>query len=310
MYDEHDSAVVEIPSEEASPFTDDAFLSHCRRIGRIPLLTASQEVVLAKRVEQGDARAKEQMIEANSRLVVSIAGKYRVNGLDLMDLVQEGEIGLIRAVEKFDYRMGFKFSTYATWWIKQMVNRAIADKSRTIRVPVHVDDRMKKIARKRRIFEAEQGGREPTIEELAELSGITVKHVRELSEIPAASVSLHQTVGEDDTELGDLIADPFCEMPDESADVIMLCEAVQNSLYVLEPRERRIVMLRFGLEEKGPHTLEEVGRILDVSRERVRQLEAVALEKLRKELREHSSELVEEFVTLQVNPNKPDIRRM
>ena len=251
-------------------------------LGRYPLLTAADEVELAKRIERGDAEAKERMINSNLRLVVHNARRYTGHGVTLGDLVQEGIIGLNRAVEKFDWRKGFKFSTYATWWIRQSCQRAIANQSKTIRIPVHVDERRNKLARVRQRFEV-ANGREPTIEELAEAAGLSLKHVQEALDAADASVSLNQRVGDDDAELGDLFADPGSVDPEAATDGTLRGLAVQRALAELPERERRIVELRFGFEGE-PMALEAIGRELGITRERVRQLERDALARLEGEL--------------------------
>ena len=252
-------------------------------IGKHDLLTAAEEVTLAKRVERGDPRAKERMINSNLRLVVSIAKRYRGRGVPFGDLIQEGVIGLNRAVEKFDWRKGFKFSTYATWWIRQACQRAISNQGRTIRVPAHVHERRAKLARLGRQFEAEHG-REPTAEELVVLSGYEEQHVEEALEVVEASVSLNQTVGDDgDGELGDLFADPDARDPlDEAGDAVRR-HSVRAALGALSPRERRLLELRFGFEGEQ-QSLDAIARELGVSRERVRQLERQALARVADEL--------------------------
>ena len=257
----------------------DSLTLFMNQLGRYPLLTAAEEVELAKRIERGDRAAKERMINSNLRLVIHNARKYTGHGVSLGDLVQEGIIGLNRAVEKFDWRKGFKFSTYATWWIRQSCQRAIANYSKTIRVPVHVEERRSKLARVRQRFEVEHG-REPTVEELAEASQIELQHVREALDAVEASVSLNQRVGEDDgAEFGDLIADRDATDPEEAAGDVMRTEAVRRALERLPDRQRQIVELRFGLDRQ-PISLEAIGRELGLTRERVRQLEAEALRRL------------------------------
>jgi RNA polymerase primary sigma factor len=248
-------------------------------VGRHKLLTASEEVTLAKRIEKGDALAKRRMIESNLRLVVSIAKGYRGLGVPFLDLIQEGTLGLNRAVEKFDWRRGFKFSTYATWWIRQSVQRAVANHARTIRVPVHVVERQQKLSRAARRLEVELG-RDATKFELAEATGLPIQHVDEALGAAQASVSLNQTVGADDEgELGDLFADREAADPFDEAEESLRRQGVRRALDALPERERRILELRFGFEGE-PWTLEAIGHELDLTRERVRQLEAQALARL------------------------------
>jgi RNA polymerase primary sigma factor len=256
-------------------------------VGRHKLLTASEEVTLAKAIERGDMLAKRRMIESNLRLVVSIAKGYRGLGVPFLDLIQEGTLGLNRAVEKFDWRRGFKFSTYATWWIRQSVQRAVANHARTIRVPVHVVERQQKLSRAARRLEVELG-REATKDELAEATGLPMQHVDEALGAAHASVSLNQTVGADDEgELGDLFADREAADPFDEAEESLRRQGVRKALDALPERERRILELRFGFEGE-PWTLEAIGHELDLTRERVRQLEAQALARL-SALRELSS---------------------
>jgi RNA polymerase primary sigma factor len=248
-------------------------------VGRHKLLTASEEVTLAKRIEQGDLRAKRRMIESNLRLVVSIAKGYRGLGVPFLDLIQEGTLGLNRAVEKFDWRRGFKFSTYATWWIRQSVQRAVANHARTIRVPVHVVERQQKLFRAARRLEVELG-REATREELAQATGIPMQHLDEALGAAQASVSLNQSVGSDDEgELGDLFADREASDPFDEAEESLRKQGVRKALDALPERERRILELRFGFEG-DPWTLEAIGAELGLTRERVRQLEGQALARL------------------------------
>jgi RNA polymerase primary sigma factor len=260
----------------AAPMTTDSLTLFMNAAGRYELLTAPQEVALAKRIERGDASAKEHMINANLRLVVSIAKRYQGHGVALGDLIQEGVIGLNRAVEKFDWRRGFKFSTYATWWIRQACQRAISNQSSTIRVPTHVHERRVKLARARQRLEA-AGGVAPTSEELANATGLELKHVEEALGAVEASVSLNQSVGTDgDGEFGDLFADPSAEDPVEEAGEALRRQAVRRALADLPERERRVLELRFGFEGEAA-SLDEIGRELGMSRERVRQVERAAL---------------------------------
>jgi RNA polymerase primary sigma factor len=275
LLDEDERELDLTPDEPASTDSLALFLNE---IGRYPLLTAADEVALAKRVERGDAAAKEQMINSNLRLVVHVAKRYRGHGVPFGDLIQDGVIGLNRAVEKFDYRKGFKFSTYATWWIRQAVQRSIAGQSRTIRVPTHVHERRQTLQRHARKLEPELG-RPATHEELAKASGLALKHVEEALSVAEARASLNTPVGEDDGELGDLFADENADRPDELAEDALRRRAVRDALEELPERERRILELRFGLDD-DPQSLEAIGRELQLTRERVRQLEAQALESL------------------------------
>jgi RNA polymerase primary sigma factor len=272
----------EIDLEASDPeITTDALQLFLKDIGKVPLLTAAQEVELAKRIERGDHSAKQAMVEANLRLVVSIAKRYRNQGLPFLDLIQEGTIGLVRAAEKFDYRKGFKFSTYATWWIRQAVARAIADKGRTIRMPVHVVEKLNRIMRAERKLRAERG-REPTIEEIArelEMPYDEVEHIRRSAQTP---VSLEKPVGdEDESEFGHFLADESAPLPDELAETALQREALRAILGALTERERRVLELRYGLDGQQPRTLDEVGRAFNVTRERIRQIEHQGLKKLR-----------------------------
>ena len=261
----------------------DSLRLYLRAIGRVELLTADEEVALAKRIERGDMIAKRQMVEANLRLVVSIAKGYLGRGLGFLDLIQEGSLGLIRAVEKFDYRRGYKFSTYATWWIRQACQRAVSNQSATIRVPTHVHERRVKIARARNQLQTRLG-REGTREELAEATGLSVQHVEEALDAADAPVSLNQSVGSnEDGELGDLFSDPMAADPAEEAADSLRRLAVRRAVARLPERERRILELRFGFDGETT-SLERIGKELGITRERVRQLEASALEKLEQEL--------------------------
>ena len=259
----------------------DALHLFLREIGRVPLLTAAQEVELAKRVERGDLRAKSKMIEANLRLVVSIAKRYRNQGLPFLDLIQEGTIGLVRAVEKFDWRRGYKFSTYATWWIRQAVARALADKGHTIRMPVHVVEKLNRITRAERGLRAELG-REPTLAEVAASLDLPLEEVEQIVRCAQSPISLEKPVGDDEeSELGHFLTDDSTPLPDEAVEVTLRSEALARAVARLSERERRVVELRYGLNGEHPRTLDEVGRIFEVTRERIRQIENHALRKLR-----------------------------
>jgi RNA polymerase primary sigma factor len=276
--DDDDEAPAPVPVAAASGAADSLQL-FLADVGRHKLLTAAEEVMLAKRIERGDPTAKRRMIESNLRLVVSIAKGYRGLGVPFLDLIQEGTLGLNRAVEKFDWRRGYKFSTYATWWIRQSVQRAVANHARTIRVPVHVVERQQKLSRASRRLEVELG-REPTKEELAEATGLPMQHIEEALGAAHASVSLNQTVGADDEgELGDLFADREAADPFEEAEESLRRQGVRRALDALPERERRILELRFGFAGE-PWTLEAIGHELDLTRERVRQLEGQALARL------------------------------
>ena len=260
---------------------DDPVRMYLREIGRIPLLTFDQELDLAKRILKGDEEAKKELAESNLRLVVSIAKKYVGRGMLFLDLIQEGNMGLIKAVEKFDYTKGFKFSTYATWWIRQAITRAIADQARTIRIPVHMVETINKLIRTSRHL-LQQLGREPTPEEIAAEMEIPVEKVMEIQKIAQDPVSLETPIGEeDDSHLGDFIQDEDSPAPQDSAAYTMLKEQLEEVMNTLTPREAKVLKLRFGLEDGKARTLEEVGREFDVTRERIRQIEAKALRKLR-----------------------------
>jgi RNA polymerase primary sigma factor len=258
----------------------DSLRLYLRSIGRVSLLTAEQEVVLARKIERGDMRAKQQMIEANLRLVVSIAKSYLGRGLTFLDLIQEGSMGLIRAVEKFDYRRGYKFSTYATWWIRQAVTRAIADKGRTIRIPVHMVEKLNKVIHVERQL-VQQLGREPTPAEIALELETTVREVRDVLRMAQQPVSLEKPIGEEEeSELGDFVEDQTAESPFEQAAEHLRRENLRRALAALPEREREVIEMRFGLVGERPYTLEEVGRAFNVTRERIRQIENHTLKKL------------------------------
>jgi RNA polymerase primary sigma factor len=273
-----------LPAEDERAYVDvdaaagDSLQRFLSEIGRYRLLTAAEEVELAKRVERGDLEAKERMITSNLRLVVSIAKRYRGHGVPFLDLIQDGVIGLNRAVEKFDWRKGYKFSTYATWWIRQAVQRSVANQGKTIRIPVHVQERLQKIWRERAKLEASLD-REPTAEELAQATGLALDHVEEALAAADASISLNQPVGDGDGELGDLFAATEGAEAVDETDAALRRTEVQRALADLSDRERRVISLRFGFEG-DVHSLESIGHELGVSRERVRQLEAEALRKL------------------------------
>jgi RNA polymerase primary sigma factor len=275
------------PEEEKVPKLDlsiepslDSLRLYLRAIGRVPLLTADQEVYLAKRIERGDMSAKTQMIEANLRLVVSIAKSYLGRGLSFLDLIQEGSLGLIRAVEKFDYRKGYKFSTYATWWIRQAVTRAIADKARTIRIPVHMVEKLNKVVHIERQL-VQRLGREPRPDEIAQELEITTEEVREILRMSQLPISLEKPIGEEEeSELGDFVEDESAESPFDTATLSLRREDVEHALSALPERERQVIELRFGLRGTQPCTLEEVGRAFGVTRERIRQIENNTLKKL------------------------------
>jgi RNA polymerase primary sigma factor len=258
----------------------DSLRLYLRSIGRVNLLTAEQEVLLARRIERGDMSAKQQMIEANLRLVVSIAKSYLGRGLTFLDLIQEGSMGLIRAVEKFDYRRGYKFSTYATWWIRQAITRAIADKGRTIRIPVHMVEKLNKVVHVERQL-VQQLGREPTPGEIAVELETTVREVRDVLRMAQQPISLEKPIGEEEeSELGDFVEDQTAESPFEQAAEHLRRENLRRALAALPEREREVIEMRFGLVGERPYTLEEVGRAFNVTRERIRQIENHTLKKL------------------------------
>ena len=284
-----------LPNEEPAPVEEekvapkldlsvepslDSLRLYLREIGKVPLLTADQEVSLAKLIERGDMSAKQHMIEANLRLVVSIAKGYLGRGLSFLDLIQEGSLGLIRAVEKFDYRKGYKFSTYATWWIRQAVTRAIADKARTIRIPVHMVEKLNKVVHIERQL-VQRLGREPLPEEIAKELEITTDEVREILRMSQMPISLEKPIGEDDdSALGDFVPDDQAESPFDTASLSLRREDVEMALSALPDRERRVIELRYGLDGAQPCTLEEVGQAFGVTRERIRQIENNTLKKL------------------------------
>ena len=272
---------VRVPAAASASYetTTDALQLFLRETGRHPLLTAAQEVELAKKIERGDMLAKQRMIQSNLRLVVSIAKNYRNQGLPFLDLIQEGTLGLIRAVEKFDWRRGYKFSTYATWWIRQAVARALADKARTIRMPVHIVERMQKMNRAERHLWASLG-REPTLEEIADEANLPLQQVKEVKAAARASTSLDAPVGEaEDAVLGDFVPGDG-PLPEEQVEDSLRSQTLATALGALGDRERQVIVLRYGLDDAEPKTLEEIGRRLGLTRERVRQIEVEALKRL------------------------------
>ena len=296
------SAVEEVPDEEvtdtdalADSFaTDDPVRMYLKEIGKVPLLTPDEEVALAERMSLGDEEAKRRMTEANLRLVVSIAKRYVGRGMLFLDLIQEGNLGLIKAVEKFDYTKGYKFSTYATWWIRQSITRAVADQARTIRIPVHMVETINRVSRASRSL-VQELGHEPTLTEISEQLGIPEDKIAEVMKIAQDPVSLETPVGEeDDSHLGDFIPDSELAEPAESASYNMLRSQLSDVMKTLSTRDCKVLRLRFGLEDGRAHTLEEVGREFNVTRERVRQIEAKALRKLRHPSR---SKLLKDFLS-------------
>ncbi|MBR2349439.1 MAG: RNA polymerase sigma factor RpoD [Clostridia bacterium] len=260
---------------------DDSVKMYLKDIGRVPLLTAEEELSLAKEMSEGNAAAKDKLINANLRLVVSIAKRYVGRGMAFLDLIQEGNLGLMKAVDKFDYTKGFKFSTYATWWIRQAITRSIADQARTIRIPVHMVETINKLIKVSRSL-LQQLGREPTSEEIAEAMGISEARVIEIQKIAQDPVSLETPIGEeDDSHLGDFIEDTSATAPIDAAEANMLKEQVNEILGTLAPREAMVLILRYGLRDNRPRTLEEVGKVFNVTRERIRQIEAKALRRLK-----------------------------
>ena len=260
---------------------DDHVRMYLKEIGKVPLLSPEEEIEYARRMSEGDEEAKKKLTEANLRLVVSIAKRYVGRGMLFLDLIQEGNLGLIKAVEKFDYVKGFKFSTYATWWIRQAITRAIADQARTIRIPVHMVETINKLIRVSRQL-LQELGREPSPEEIAKEMGMSLEKVREIMKIAQEPVSLETPIGEEeDSHLGDFIPDDDAPAPSEAASFMLLKEQLMDVLNTLTPREEKVLRLRFGLEDGRPRTLEEVGGVFDVTRERIRQIEAKALRKLR-----------------------------
>ncbi|MBQ2638866.1 MAG: RNA polymerase sigma factor RpoD [Candidatus Saccharibacteria bacterium] len=276
---------LEITADNVDQFADDSVKMYLREIGKIPLLTAEEELDLAQKAAKGNKKAKDKMVEANMRLVVSIAKRYSGRGLDFLDLIQEGNTGLLRAVEKFDPEKGFKFSTYATWWIRQAITRAIADQARTIRIPVHMVETINKVLRASRKLSAELN-REPTIEEIAKEMDMDIEKVDYVMRIKQDIASLDASVGKDgddeDSVLGDFVEDEDRISPEDSAANQMLKEQLADIISTLSDREQKIIKLRFGIGGGKPHTLEEVGAEFSVTRERIRQIEAKALSKLRK----------------------------
>ncbi|QNO16738.1 RNA polymerase sigma factor RpoD [Alkalicella caledoniensis] len=281
---EEDSEDVDLDIDISLPegiSVNDPVRMYLKEIGRVPLLSATEEVNLAKRMENGDEEAKRRLVEANLRLVVSIAKRYVGRGMLFLDLIQEGNLGLIKAVEKFDYTKGYKFSTYATWWIRQAITRAIADQARTIRIPVHMVETINKLIRVSRQL-VQELGREPLPEEIAKHMDMSPERVREILKIAQEPVSLETPIGEeDDSHLGDFIEDQDAKAPAEAAAFELLREQLVDVLDTLTERERKVLRLRFGLDDGRPRTLEEVGQVFGVTRERIRQIEAKALRKLR-----------------------------
>lgn len=278
--EEADSNIESIFTQEGLAI-DDPVRMYLKEIGKIPLLSPERETQLAEQISMGDKAAKDELIEANLRLVVSIAKRHIGKGMYFLDLIQEGNLGLIKAVEKFDHSKGYKFSTYATWWIRQAITRAIADQARTIRIPVHMVETIHKVSRTARQL-LQEFGREPTTDEIAESLGMTADKVREIMKIAQDPVSLETPIGEEeDSHLGDFVEDSDSPAPSDSASYSLLREQLCNILHTLTPREEQVIKLRFGLEDGRPRTLEEVGKQFQITRERIRQIEAKALRKLR-----------------------------
>ena len=281
LEDEVTEADLDMSDLENNVNIEDHVRMYLKEIGKVPLLTSDEEVALAKKKKKGDQAAKAKLAEANLRLVVSIAKRYVGRGMQLLDLIQEGNLGLMKAVEKFDYKKGYKFSTYATWWIRQAITRAIADQARTIRIPVHMVETINKLLRVSRQL-LQEYGREPTNEEIAEKMDIPVARVREILKISQDPVSLETPIGEEeDSHLGDFIKDENINAPADAAAFVLLKEQLNDVLYTLTDREQEVLKLRFGLEDGRSRTLEEVGKEFNVTRERIRQIEAKALRKLR-----------------------------
>ncbi len=279
--------ILEVPD---SIQMDDPVRMYLKEIGKIPLLTAEEEIELSKKIEEGDDEAGKRLAEANLRLVVSIAKKYVGRGMQFLDLIQEGNLGLIKAVEKYDHTLGYKFSTYATWWIRQAITRAIADQARTIRVPVHMVETINKLSKTSKNL-LQEIGREPTVEEIAQKMEMSVERVREIIKIAQEPVSLETPIGEeDDSHLGDFIQDENTKTPSESAMLVMLKEQIIEVLNSLNDREQKVIILRYGLNDGRQRTLEEVGQMFGVTRERIRQIEAKALRKLRQKSRREKLE--------------------
>ena len=271
----------ESPADAKAMAIDDPVKVYLKEIGRVPLLTSEEEIELAIRISENDQEAKKRLSEANLRLVVSIAKRYVGRGMQFLDLIQEGNLGLIKAVDKFDYTKGFKFSTYATWWIRQAITRAIADQARTIRIPVHMVETINKV-KKTNSQLLHENGRDPTAEEIAEKLDMPVEKVREILRVAQEPVSLETPIGEEeDSHLGDFIPDDDAQAPVDAASMALMREQLAEVLKTLTPREARVLSLRYGLEDGNPKTLEEVGKEFNVTRERIRQIEAKALRKLR-----------------------------